>query len=187
MLPHYLEKLILALHQVDIPGIVRVIMLFEKARRKEKTVYVFGNGGSASTANHFANDLVKLAGSIDCMRSIEAVSLCANVAPLTALANDISYDAVFSEQLLVFGKPGDVAFGISCSGTSPNVVKALGVAKNSLSMGTVLLTGNRPSNLADNVLMVNSDDIRIQEDVHLAICHMIAGELRDKVHSWNCT
>lgn len=86
--------------------------------RKANYVYIIGNGGSASTANHFANDLVK-------MSKVKAVSLCANEAVIMAFANDCGYENVFVEQLRVFLKKGDLLITISGSGTSKNIVKAI--------------------------------------------------------------
>lgn len=90
--------------------------------RKADYVYIIGNGGSASTANHFANDLVKVS-------HVRAVSLCANEAVLTAFANDCGYENVFVEQLRVFLKKGDLLITISGSGKSINIVKAVNYAR----------------------------------------------------------
>lgn len=88
-----------------------------EAIKRANFVWIAGNGGSASTANHFANDLVKLCG-------VKAISLCANEAVVMAYANDNGYENVFYEQLRVFFREGDVLITISGSGTSPNIVKA---------------------------------------------------------------
>jgi D-sedoheptulose 7-phosphate isomerase len=172
----YTYQLIETLKALDAEVVESIIELFITTRALGGRVFTFGNGGSAATAIHFANDLNKFPG---INRTIEAHSLT-NLALLTAFANDVSYDAIFYEQLKLFAKDGDIAFGISCSGTSGNVIRGLGHAKNSLGMSTVLLTGDKLSSLADMTLYVPNDDIRIQEDVHLAVCHMIAGELRDR-------
>src|SRR3990167_6143462 len=88
-----------------------------EAIRKANFVYICGNGGSASTANHFAQDLVKTAG-------IKAISLCANEAVVMAYANDNGYENIFSDQLRVFANKGDLLITISGSGTSDNIVNA---------------------------------------------------------------
>ncbi len=86
------------------------------AIKAAKRVYVCGNGGSASTANHFVNDLVKMSG-------IRAYSLCANEALLTALANDNGYENVFIDQLRVYAEEGDLIIAITTSGKSENILK----------------------------------------------------------------
>jgi len=178
----YLDELsetIGALSEVEIGRVVDELLI---ARGTGNRVFVFGNGGSAATAIHFANDLNKLAGSVDRNRLVEAHALT-NLSIMTALANDHGYEHMFSEQLGWFAKEGDVAFGISCSGKSTNVTRALDYANVVLAMRTCFLTGNKASfssGSADCTVFVPHDDIRIQEDAHLAICHIIAGELRDR-------
>lgn len=90
--------------------------------KKANYVYICGNGGSASTANHFANDLVK-------MCSVKAISLCSNEAVMTAFANDNGYDNVFYDQLRILFQPGDLLITISGSGKSENILKAIELAK----------------------------------------------------------
>ncbi len=94
-----------------------------KAIKNASYIYIIGNGGSASCANHFANDLVKMCG-------VKAISLCANEAIVTAYANDMGYENVFSDQLKVFLESGDLLITISGSGTSKNIVKAIRIAKD---------------------------------------------------------
>lgn len=180
-----LSETIEALYESHIDAVVDVLI---KARSAGKKVFIFGNGGSAATAIHFANDLNKLAGAKKRKRAIEAHTLT-NTATITALANDIAYNKIFSEQLRMFAnprvgtEPRDIAFGISCSGNSENVMECLFDAIHGFDMVTVLLTGDKPSkgsSIADYTVFVPSSDIRIQEDAHLAICHIIAGELRDR-------
>ena len=95
---------------------------YVKVLKRANFVYIIGNGGSASTANHFANDLVKMCG-------IKAISLCSNEAVLTAFANDNGYGDVFIEQLKVFLTKVDLLVTISGSGTSENIIKAIQYAE----------------------------------------------------------
>src|SRR3972149_7623143 len=97
-----------------VPDLIGIV----KAIKKAKYVYIIGNGGSAATANHFANDLVKMCG-------IRAFSLCANEAVVMAYANDNGYENVFADQLKVFLTNHDLLISISGSGTSRNIVKAV--------------------------------------------------------------
>lgn len=93
-----------------------------KAIKKANYIFIIGNGGSASCANHFANDLVKMCG-------VKAISLCANEAIITAFANDEGYENIFEHQLKVFLNKNDLLVTISGSGTSKNIVKAKRLAK----------------------------------------------------------
>lgn len=96
---------------------------YAEAIMKAKRVYICGNGGSASTANHFVNDLVKMCG-------IRAYSLCSNEAILTAYANDDGYENIFVDQLRVYAEPGDLVITISTSGKSENILKVEDWAEN---------------------------------------------------------
>ena len=87
-----------------------------KLIKKAKFIWICGNGGSASTAEHFATDLVK--------KGYRAVALSSNTSITTMIANDYGYDEIFKKQLKVYGQAGDLLITISCSGTSPNIVKA---------------------------------------------------------------
>ncbi len=122
-------------------------------------VYIIGNGGSASTANHLANDLVKMCG-------IKAISLCANEAVVMAYANDDGYENIFYKQLRVFFKPDDLLITISGSGTSKNIVKALEYVKR--------LEGKY---FSFPTMKEMNCDMQAAEDAHLQIVHKIAKEL----------
>lgn len=96
-------------------------VILSEAIKKARQVYICGNGGSASTSEHFATDLVK--------KGIKAFALSANTSVITMIANDYGYEQIFSRQLLTFAMPEDLLITISCSGTSPNIVGALEIAK----------------------------------------------------------
>jgi len=130
-----------------------------EAIRSADFVYIIGNGGSASTANHFANDLVKMAG-------IKAISLCANEAVVSAYANDNGYANVFTEQLKIFLAPADLLISISGSGTSMNIVKALEYAQQK-----GVPTWSMPT------MREKGMDMQEVEDEHLRLAHAIAKEL----------
>ena len=139
-----------------------------------KKVLAFGNGGSAADAQHFVAELVGWYGIKD-RKPLEAICLNTNVSNLTAIANDAGYENVFSRQIEAFGNKGDVAFGISTSGNSPNVVKAFNVAKEK-GMRAIALTGERDSKLsaiADYVLKVPSNDTPRIQEAHIAVIHII--------------
>ena len=149
------------------------------ALRNGKTLYLFGNGGSAGDAQHLAAELVGRFTKE--RRALPAVALTTNTSALTALGNDYAYEIVFSRQLEAFGKLGDIVIGISTSGNSRNVVKGLQTAKE-LGMITIGMTGEgggKTKAEADHCICVPSHDTaRIQES-HIMIGHILC-ELVEK-------
>ena len=158
-----------------------VVPLLLAARRDGRTIFFFGNGGSASTASHFVVDIGKATIRGDGKR-FRCVALVDNVESVTAWANDTDYARVFSEQLKTLAHPGDVAVGISGSGNSPNVLEAVRAAR-SLGLATVGLTGmggGKLKDLVDVALVVPSNSMQHIEDVHLLVCHLLTAYLRDE-------
>ena len=155
-----------------------------RAYEEERTTYLFGNGGSASLASHFACDLTKGTCFQDNpQRRFRATALTDNLAVLTAWANDSSYEDVFSEQLRGLIQPGDIAFAISCSGNSHNVVKALQVARDAgaLTVGLGGFEGGCMKSLCDASLIVPSDNMQIIEDLHLSVAHCLFTLVRNQI------
>jgi|Deesub1362B_J571_1020462.scaffolds.fasta_scaffold00992_9 D-sedoheptulose 7-phosphate isomerase len=147
--------------------------LLRDAREKGSCVFVFGNGGSATTASHFACDLGK--GTVAEGRPRFRVVTLHDIATFSAYANDCGYEVVFAEPLANLARPGDVAIGISASGNSPNVLRAVKVARE-MGLRTVGITGYRGGKLVDLVdlcIVVPSDDMQQIEDMHLAILHAV--------------
>jgi D-sedoheptulose 7-phosphate isomerase len=137
-------------------------------------ILICGNGGSASDAQHFAAEIV---GRFTRERKAwPAIALTTDTSILTAVANDYGYDAIFSRQVEGLGQPGDVLIGISTSGNSPNVVKAVEQAQN-IGMATIALTGGNGGILSDNVdtavIAPSKVTARIQE-AHIFILHLWA-------------
>jgi D-sedoheptulose 7-phosphate isomerase len=145
-----------------------------RAYRNDKQVFTLGNGGSASTASHMAADLVKNTIGPH-MRRFRITSLNENTAIMTALANDIGYEFVFSEQLTEVIRPADLLIVVSASGNSPNVLEAIRYARaQSAEVGALLgFDGGKAAELADIAIVVPSDNCGIVEDVHLMINHML--------------
>jgi len=159
----------------------RIVPLLLEARRTGRTIFFFGNGGSASTASHFVVDIGKATIRGDGAR-FRCVALVDNVESVTAWANDAEYSRVFSEQLKGLAQRGDVAVGISGSGNSPNVLEAVKTAR-ALGLSTVGLTGmggGKLKDLVDVPLVVPSNSMQHIEDVHLLICHLLTAYLRDE-------
>jgi len=155
-----------------------VNLLLESARRGRK-VFICGNGGSASTASHFACDLAKNT-IVPGAPRFQVVALTDNMALMTAWANDTAYDNVFAAQLEPLVQAGDVVIGISCSGNSANVLKALSLARErrATTIGFTGDQGGRLKELVDLCIHAPSPHIEQQEDVHLALEHCICVTLR---------
>jgi D-sedoheptulose 7-phosphate isomerase len=156
----------------------------ERACEEGKSVFVFGNGGSAALASHFACDLVK--GTVpenNGHRRFRAMALTDNVPLMTAWANDISYDRIFAEQLRNFITAGDVAFAISASGNSPNVLKALEVAKaaRATTIGLTGFDGGKMKSLCNVCVVLPSDNMQIIEDFQLSVAHAVFSIIRQRI------
>ena len=137
------------------------------AVRKAKRVYLCGNGGSAANAIHIANDLVNA--------GVRAHALTADVATLTAIANDYGYEHVFSRQLKVYGEPGDLLVCLSGSGNSPNVLEALRVAKE-IGMATAAIVGgynDSKAALLAEIPVLGGGDMQAAEDFQTMIGHEV--------------
>ena len=156
-----------------------VIALLERTRAEGRRVFLLGNGGSGSTASHFACDLGK--GTIQPVRPrFKVLCLNDNMPTLTAYANDVGYDSVFAEPLSSLAERGDIAIGFSGSGNSPNVLRAMEAAARR-GVGTVGFSGFGGGRLKDCVeLHVNvpSDVMGQIEDVHLSMTHAICEMLK---------
>jgi len=146
-----------------------------KAYESGRTVYLFGNGGSASLASHFACDLGKGTAYCNGGKRFRVLALTDNLPTLTAWANDSSYEDVFSEQLRNFVQPGEVALAISGSGNSKNVLNALRVAREAgaTTVGISGFQGGEMKSLCDICVIVPSNNMQIIEDLHLAMAHSI--------------
>jgi D-sedoheptulose 7-phosphate isomerase len=177
-----LAKLIPGLPYADIDAIAAVIL---QAFAEDRTVFVFGNGGSAASASHAMVDLNKGTIAPGPVRRMKVIALTDNVPLLTAWANDASYEQVFSEQLKNFVREGDVAFAISASGNSPNVLLALKTAREhgAIAVGVAGYQGGKMKQLCDLCVVVPCDHVQMIEDMHHAILHAIFTVVRERMHS----
>ena len=165
----YTKRCADAIQKINTTHIRRVAALIREVSAKDGIVFTMGNGGSSSTASHFAADLNKAV-------NVQALCLTDATPAATAYMNDDGADQMFLNQLTKWHRPGDLIFAISCSGNSPNVVNAMPELGKS-----VLLTGDVEGAAKASLIMRAQDpDIRIQEDVHMAICHAIIAELGDE-------
>ena len=154
-------------------ALARAAKLLVDAFTSGNKVLAFGNGGSASDALHLCGELVVRFEQE--RRALPAIALCCDPAVLTACGNDYSFAEVYARQVQALGKPGDVALAISTSGKSPNILRALEVAK-SLGMKTVVFTGSRPApawEYADVILAAPAEKTAYIQELHLASYHAI--------------
>jgi D-sedoheptulose 7-phosphate isomerase len=170
----YLDQQKAALETIDPSAVARLVDLLRSALHEDRQIFVFGNGGSAANASHFATDLGK--GSSDKLgRRFRVLSLNDNVSWMTALGNDYAYDEVFVRQLMNYARPGDVVLTMSVSGNSPNLVKAVDWARQS-GLRTIALVGGRRGRLADlaeHAIVIGDTHYGRVEDAHMGICHML--------------
>ena len=123
---------------LNIEEIEKIVFAINALRKRSNTIYIAGNGGSASTASHFAADIG--IGSLNRANPVRSMSLCDNSAAVTAIANDLDYSFIFTQQLKLLGQQGDLLIVISASGNSDNLLKAVGVASE-LGIESYSLTG----------------------------------------------
>src|SRR5262245_35058108 len=163
------ESLLIGLQQ----PFAKVLSIWESAISRGGKLLMFGNGGSAGDAQHIAAELIVRYK--ESRKAIAAVALTADTLTLTAAANDLGYDFVFSRQIEALGRPGDVAVGISTSGRSPNVLAALreARARNLLTTGLIGAGGGEMQALCDaSVLVPSTTTARVQE-MHLFVAHLL--------------
>jgi D-sedoheptulose 7-phosphate isomerase len=178
----YITDLQSTLDQLSFELIERVITILHEARLNDRQVFIMGNGGSASTASHFACDLGKNTRR-EGWPNFKVLALTDNMAVFSAYANDEGYENVFVQQLASFIRRGDVVIGISTSGNSPNVVNAIRLAKE-VKATTIGLTGfqnGQLCSLVDINLHVSNGCIEQVEDIHLMLEHMICKALRENL------
>ena len=188
----YLNEVKGLLSQVPLDRLERICDILYGAFETHRSVYVFGNGGSAALASHLACDLGKgthapCPPGLD-MRSIPRVkvfSLTDNVPMITAWANDSAYEDIFVEQMDNFIEKGDVAFGISGSGNSANVLKALRLARErgATTVGFTGYQGGKMKDLLDCGIVVPSNSMQQIEDLHLVMTHLVFLNIRDRVQA----
>jgi D-sedoheptulose 7-phosphate isomerase len=162
----------------DIPmfTLERIVDVFRGARDRGAFIYIAGNGGSSATASHWVNDLGK-ATKRSGRSPMKVLCLSDNTSWLSALANDEGYDRVFAGQLENFATPGDVLVCISASGNSPNLIRAVEVAKQRgmTTVGLLGFDGGALRSLVDVMLCVRTEKgaYEVVEDIHSVICHAV--------------
>jgi len=168
-----------ALGPSDFEAIDRVARVWYEALRGGNKVLLFGNGGSAADSQHLAAELVGRFAKE--RKALPAIALTVNTSNITAIANDYSYDDIFARQLEAQGRPGDVAVGISTSGNSPNVVKALERGRGA-GIRTVAFTGKKGGKcapIAEVVLRAPSDETPRIQEYHITAGHVICAVVEE--------
>ena len=178
----YLDRLQQALVGLSRERLEELGETLMRAYRNDKQVFVMGNGGSSSTASHMAADLAKNTIGPN-MRRFRIMSLNDNAAIVTALANDLGYENVFSEQLTSLIRAGDVLVAVSASGNSPNILNAIRFARTRSAevVGLLGFDGGQAAALVDVSIIVPSRDYGVVEDVHLVINHIMVDFFRDQL------
>ncbi|MDR4498277.1 MAG: SIS domain-containing protein [Candidatus Scalindua sp.] len=180
----YLDDLQDTLRNIDLQNVERIVNAILAAYENEKQIFIMGNGGSGSTASHFACDINKGV-TFGLEKRFKVISLSDNIPTMLAYANDSSYDDIFIEQLKNFLNPGDVVIGISGSGNSINVIRAIQYA-NEKGIETIAFTGfdgGEIAKIAKTSFVVPVNDMQKVEDGHLILAHIIMQILVKKLRS----
>lgn len=170
----YKSALFDAIDSIDLDRVTQAIEWFKETRAGGRQIFVCGNGGSASTASHFACDMVKGA-SFERASRFRILALTDAMPTISAYSNDVGYECVFVEQLKNFANPGDLVMGLSGSGNSANVLRALEYAR-SIGCRTIGLSGRNGggvAGLSDLHINVPEPHMGRIEDAHMIVCHMI--------------
>ena len=171
---NYIDLEISVLQKLDREEISALMNELEETRLHGATVYIMGNGGSGATASHFANDFNQgLSQHLE--RKFHFVCLNDNMATIMAVANDIGYEAVFEFQLRGRVTKNDLVIGISGSGNSPNVLRAIELAKSAgaRTAGLTGYDGGKLRQIADLSVHVPAMSMQIAEDIHMVLDHLI--------------
>jgi len=177
----YRKELGRVVAQIDEAAFDAVVDAVKRAQAEDKTIYVCGNGGSAATASHMVNDLVKAPADASGCRPIRAIALTDCVPLMTAFANDIEYAQAFARQLDAYGREGDLLVAISGSGDSANVIEAVKTAKTKglAVVGFTGFQGGQLGLLCDIHVNVPCDSMAQVEDAHLIIEHALVEVLKE--------
>lgn len=170
----YLDRLKDVLGGLDENDIAAVARVLKKAYDQRRFIFVMGNGGSAATASHLAGDLNKGA-CFTAEKKFKVLALTDCLPMILSVANDVDYESIFVEQLKNYASPGDVVMGISGSGNSPNVLRAVQYAKGlgCATIGVCGYDGGELKPMVDYCFHVKVDDMQIAEDVHMILAHIL--------------
>jgi D-sedoheptulose 7-phosphate isomerase len=179
----YIDRLKGVMDNFEVRLFDQMVTMVLDAYERRAHIFVMGNGGSGATASHLACDINKGC-CLDLNKKFKMICLNDNMPTMLALANDISYDAVFEEQLKNFFDPGDLVIGISGSGNSENVLRAIGYAANhgGRTIGWSGFGGGKLATLVELALVAQSHDMQQVEDLHMIIAHMAMQAIFTTLH-----
>ncbi|MCK4777048.1 MAG: SIS domain-containing protein [Actinomycetia bacterium] len=181
----YFSYIYSLLEGMDLNQISAFVEELENAREKQKTVFFIGNGGSAATASHMANDFGTISLKKGLEKPLRATALTDNVALITCIANDSCYESLFTDQLRIYYQPGDVLVAISASGNSENIINAAKWVKSKGGRVTGLLgfDGGELKNYCDVAILVKTPkgEYGPVEDIHMILDHLISTWLQEKM------
>ena len=171
---NYIERLKSALDKLSVEEVRKFAEILQNALENKKMIYFMGNGGSAALASHFVCDFNKGV-SFGKAQKFRMVCLNDNKEILMAYSNDVSYEDVFVRQLENYFEAGDVVVGVSGSGNSKNVLKAIEFANanGGVTVGITGYDGGQLKQIAQHSVNANVNDMQLSEDIHLSICHML--------------
>lgn len=180
----YFNQVSETLTKINISELEAVVQSITDCYNRGGMIYIFGNGGSSATASHVAGDYLKGI-TFGMEKRLRIICLSDNIPGLMAIANDISYDDIFVEQLKNFIKSGDLVIGISGSGNSENVLKALNLAKEKKveTIAFVGFSGGKAKVIADVCVHIPVNDMEMTEDLHLLCFHAIKQNLIQKINT----
>ena len=180
----HVDSLYAGIGELNFREVELVLFVLLEAQETGRQVFLFGNGGSAATASHFACDLAKTA-AVSGKPPLRAISLTHNAAMMSAIANDISYNDVFVAQMSVLWNYGDVAIGISVSGNSPSVLRTIQYARDhgGKTIAFSGFGGGKLAELAELNIVFSSRNYGVVEDMHMILGHMISQGLREQTQS----
>lgn len=180
----YLARLTEELARVNLADLQQWADLIFQAWEQERFVYIFGNGGSGLTASHISEDLGK--GTVrsqdaqnDSLKRLKVLSLTDNLGWILAVGNDLAYDQIFVQQLMNYGRPGDLAIGISGSGNSPNVLQAIDWANRHglITFGLTGYDGGKLKQMQQHGLHVDLTDMGMVESIHMCLFHWVLNDV----------
>lgn len=179
----YVSTLQAVLSQLDLGQVKKATEVLMEAYERGNCIYIFGNGGSGTTASHMTGDFIKgVSYGLD--KKFKMICLNDNYTTMTAIANDVSFDDVFVEPLKNFLQDGDIVIGISGSGNSRNVVLALEYAqsKGNTIIGFSGYSGGRVREIADVSVYIPINSMEVAEDLHFSVFHMIKNKIIAQLH-----
>jgi D-sedoheptulose 7-phosphate isomerase len=174
----YFNRLTEALNLLDTDALDKLSELLLQAREQERTIFIFGNGGSGATASHVTGDFLKgISYQMD--KRFRVQCLNDNVSGMMAISNDLAYEEIFIEQLKAYLRKDDIVIGISGSGNSVNVIKAIQYAglQGAITVAFCGYKGGKVKEIADLVIHAPIQDMEITEDIHIIIFHALKQSL----------